>query len=42
LLEGDFDPDAGSLSNKVLSAVRQHAEGAEQSDDITILALRRA
>lgn len=42
LLEGDLDPDAGSLSNKVLSAVRQHAEGAEQSDDITILALRRA
>lgn len=42
LLEGDFDPDAGVLSNKVLSAVRQHAEGAEQSDDITILALRRA
>ena len=41
LLEGDFDPDASSLSNKVLTAVRKHAEGAEQSDDITILALRR-
>ena len=41
LLADDLDSDAESLSGRVLGAVRKHAEGAEQSDDITILALRR-
>ncbi len=41
LLTDDIDSDAESLSGRVLGAVRKHAEGAEQSDDITILALRR-
>jgi sigma-B regulation protein RsbU (phosphoserine phosphatase) len=40
-LEGRRPAGAAAARDLVLDTVRAHAEGAEQSDDITILAIRR-
>ena len=40
LVNGTADPDPEELVDAVTGSVARHADGAEQSDDITVLALK--